>query len=200
MKAHLKSLKIKITSLKGVKPSVLFKNAVVWLKKKWPAIQKKATSTEGIKYGVGGFIVIFVLFMIVQSCTPRKGTLLYGICGSFLELNLQYPHTIEHARVEQYRKAIRIYYNHLDSFGEYQREFIECAFVQDPEKGIQLETVFIDHIKPITKKERTVGKGRLYQVEQKYIDLFNLSRSPAAVMSQDPDLTLPRYEWKAVDF
>lgn len=200
MKATLQSIKAKLISLKGQKPTAILKNSMAALKENWPAIQKKATSTEGIKYGAGGFILIFIIFFFVQSCAPRKGTLLYGLCGSFLELNLQYPHTIKHVRVEQYRKAIRIYYNHVDSFGEYQREFIECSFVQDPEKGIQLETVFIDHIKPITNKERAIGKGRLYEVEKKYIDMFNRSRSPAAIMSQDPDLTLPSREWKAVDF
>lgn len=171
-----------------------------WFKQNWPVIKKKATSTEGIRYGVGGFILLFIIFSLFQSCAPRKGTLLYGICGAFLELHIPYPSSLYHARVEQYRKALRIYYNHTDSFGQYQREMIECAFIQDPEKGVQLETVFIDHIKPITKKERTVGKGRLYQVEQKYIDLFNLARSPAAIMSQDPDLSLPPQEWKAINY
>lgn len=185
-------------TLKDIKP--MLGDGWRWFKKNWPAIQKKATSTEGIKYGIGGIIGIFILFAIIQSCTPRKGTLLYGICRSFLELNIPYPNTIYHVRVEQYRKALRIYYNHLDSFGQYQREMIECAFLQDPVKGIQVETIFIDSVKPITEKERAVGKGRLYRVEQKYIDLFNNSLSPSAIMSQDPDLVLPKPEWRAINY
>jgi hypothetical protein len=191
----------KITSkLKGQSFKDIIRGGFRWLKTNWPAIQKKATSTEGIKYGIGGLVVIFLLFMIVQSCTPRKGTLLYGICRSFLELHIPYPDTIYHARVEQYRKALRIYYNHLDSYGQYQREMIECSFVQDPVKGLQVEAIYIDSIKPITQKERAPGKGRLYQVEQEYIDRFNVSMSPSAIMSQDPDLELPVPEWRAIDY
>lgn len=178
----------------------MMKDGFGCLKRNWPAIQKKATSTEGIKYGIGGLVFIFIFFVLVQSCTPRKGTLLYGICKSFLEQQIPYPHTIYYARVEQYRKALRIYYNHLDSFGQYQREMIECSFFQDPVKGVQVEAIYIDAIKPITKKERAPGKGRLYQVEKKYIDLFNNSLSPSAIMSQEPDLTLPAPEWRAINY
>ncbi len=185
-------------SIKDIKP--MLGDGWRWFKKNWPAIQKKATSTEGIKYGIGGIVFVFIMFAVIQSCTPRKGTLLYGICRSFLELHIPYPHTIYHARVEQYRKALRIYYNHLDSFGQYQREMIECSFSQDPVKGIQVESIFIDSIKPITQKERAPGKGRLYKVEQEYIDLFNNSLSSSAIMSQDHDLVLPKAEWRAINY
>lgn len=201
MKERLQAIRSKLVALKGKKLSdikPMIGKGWRWFKVNWPAMRKKALSTEGIKYGVGGVITIFILFAIIQSCTPRKGTLLYGICKSFLELQIPYPETIYYARVEQYRKALRIYYNHLDSFGQYQREMIECSFYQDDVKGIQVESIYIDSIKPITKKERAVGKGRLYQVEKEYIDLFNNSLSPAAIMSQDPDLILPKPEWRAI--
>jgi len=63
-----------------------------------------------------------------------------------------------------------------------------------------VESIYIDTVKEITAKERAAGKGRLYKVEQEYIDLFNNSLSPKAIMSQDPDLTLPKREWRAINY
>lgn len=139
----------------------------------------------------GLFVSIFLIVIIVQSCTPRKGSILYGLCQSFLELQVPFPEKINHSYVEQYPKAIRIHYNHIDGFGEYQIEMIECTFRQDPRFGVQMDRAFFDNMKEVTQKERSKGKGRLYEVEKKYVDLYNKSGSPAAIMSQNPDLSLP---------
>lgn len=156
-------------------------------------IFKRLNTTSGIISIAVTVLLLGLIFFIVQSCTPKKGTILYGICGSFLEQQLTFPETISHTWVEQYRKAVRIYYSHLDAFGEYQVEMIECAFVQDPQKGVQLESVFFNYVKEITSAERVPGKGRLYKVEQKHIDLFNRSMSPAAILKNNPNLELPPY-------
>jgi len=75
MKQKLQSMLsyLKGKGLKDIKP--MMGDGFRLLKKNWPAIRKKATSTEGIKYGVGGLVVIFLIFFLVQSCTPRKGSL-----------------------------------------------------------------------------------------------------------------------------
>lgn len=166
------------------------------LKKKLPKIpfgkiKTYISSTQGLITTTVVVISAFILLTIIQSCTPKKGTILYGICGGFLEQQILFPETIKHTRVEQYRKAVRIYYNHIDGFGEYQLEMIECSFIQDPEKGVQLEMVFIDSIKEVTEKTRAPGKGRLYKVQQDYIDKFNNSLSPAAILTNNPNLNLP---------
>jgi len=157
--------------------------------------KKKLFGTQGLIGGVVVFILFSVIVMIVQSCTPAKGTILYGLCGTFLEQQVAFPHTLEHTSVEQYPKAIRIYFTHIDGFGEYQFEMTECTFRQDPENGVQLERVFFNYVKDITKKERMRGKGRLYETRQEVIDLFNNSQSPLSILSSDPDLTLPQERW-----
>lgn len=164
---------------------------IPWFKDNWPELKEKATSTQGIITGAVSVLVLFVVVMIVQSCTPRKGTILYGMCKSFLEVQIPFPETIEHSFVEQYRKAIRIYFTHTDPFGQYQMEYIECSFFQDAAKGVQLESVYFDHVKKITETTRAPGKGRLYAVKEKHIEMFNNSRSPAAIVKNNPDLTLP---------
>ena len=175
------------------KPKKSLKDRLQKLKENWPTIKKKALGTEGIVIGVTIFAFLFLTVIIVQSCTPRKGTIVYGICSAFLEQQIPFPETIKHTTVEQYRKAVRIYFTHIDGFGEYQLESIECTFVQHPQKGVQLELVFFDHVQRSTEKVRADGKGRRYLVKQQYIDAFNKSLSPAAIVSQEPDLSLPKY-------
>lgn len=188
MKNIFNGIKEKISSTK-----TFFKETPQKIKKHWPAFKEWAMSTEGIIYGTIAVVVIFIILMVVQACTPRKGSFLYGICGSFLELQIPYPETIRHSSVEQYRKALRIYYSHIDDFGEYQMEMLECSFYMDETERVFLERVYFSHIKDITKKKRAPGKGRLYEVEQEHIDLFNKSFSAEAIMLQEPDLTLPGY-------
>jgi len=173
-----------------------FKDHIQSFKENWPETKKKVFGTEGIVVGVLGIAVLFLTLMIVQSCTPQKGGIIYGMCDAFLEQQTPFPETINHTTVEQYRKAVRIYYTHIDAFGEYQLELVECSFRQDPQRGVQLESVYFDHVKESTEKSRAEGKGRLYQVKQDYIDLFNKSASPAAILAGEPDLSLPVYRRK----
>lgn len=188
MKKKLKEFKEKISKILK-----FLKEAPRKCKENWPAFKEWAGSTEGIIIGTITIIILFIILMTVQSCTPQRGTILYGLCRSFLELHIPFPETINHKSVEQYRKAVRVYYTHIDGFGEYQLELVECVFRQDPEAGVQMEKAFFDHVKPATKKVRAQGKGKLFEVEQQHVDLFNKSRSPAAIMSQEPDLILPGY-------
>lgn len=156
------------------------------------ALKKKLLSTKFLISSAVIFGVVALVVMIMQSCTPRQGTLLYGLCGAFLEQQVTFPQTLRHTSVEQYPKALRIYFTHIDSFGQYQFEMTECTFVQDPEKGVQLQRVFFNYVKDVTEKERVPGKGRLYEVRQEVIDLFNQSDSASSIMSQNPDLSLPK--------
>lgn len=169
-----------------------FQDFITKFKNNFPEIKKRALGTEGIIYGVVIFALLFVTVIIVQSFTPRKGDMLYGICDEFLKLQLPFPTTLQKTEVEFYSKARRIYYTHVDGYGAFQKEFIECSFRQDPEKGLQLDRVFFNYIKDVTDRKRTPGKGRLYEVKKEYIDLFNKSRSPAAIVLSDPDLIIPR--------
>ena len=169
----------------------IVREKIRYLKDNWPEIKEWATSTEGIVVGSLGVIILFVVVSTIQSCTPRKGTILYGMCGAFLELQVPYPETIHHSSVEQYRKAVRIYYTHTDAFGQYMMRKIECAFIQDPVKGVQLESVILDHIDDITYNKPIVGKGKLYEVRPEYIDAFNESDSASAILLNEPRVILP---------
>ncbi len=155
-------------------------------------LKKKLTSPKGIIGGTVTLFLIFGLILIVQSCTPKKGNLLYGICAGFLEQQIPFPKTLKHTSVEQYPKALRIYFTHIDAFGQYQFEMTECTFVQHPQNGVQLDRVFFNQIKDVTEKERVDGKGRLYEVKREVLELFNRSKSSKSIMSQNPNLNLPQ--------
>lgn len=161
------------------------------IKDNWPEIKERATSTEGIIYGSIAVVVIFIITITVQSCMPKKGNILYGMCSEFLKLHIPFPDTIKLTQIDNYRKAVRIYYTHIDAFGEYQLENIECVFFQDAQKGVQMESVFFDTVKPATKTTRVPGKGRKYEVTKENIQMFNKSLSPAAMLSVDDDLIIP---------
>lgn len=155
-------------------------------------LKEKLTSTKALISGTVGVVLVLLVVMIVQSCTPRKGSIIYGLCGTFLEQQITFPQTLNYTSVEQYPVAVRIYYTYTDTFGQYQFNRIECTFRQDSEKGVQLERVFFDAVNAITETERVKGKGRLYEVKREYIDLFNKSQSAVSILSQNPDLTLPQ--------
>lgn len=161
------------------------------IKQKWPVFKARVLGTEGIIYVSVIFALAFIVVITVQSCTPRKGDLLYAMCNEFLKLQVPFPDTLQKTEVEFFSSARRIYYTHVDGYGAFQMETLECKFYQDPEKGVQLDRAFFNYIKESTEKTRVPGKGRLYEVKKEVVDLFNASRSPAAIMSAEPDLVIP---------
>ena len=127
---------------------------------------------QAIKYGSISFAFVLIL-LIMFSCGPREGTMMYGICRSFLELQVAYPESIQHRMVEQYPKAVRIYYTQRDPYGGYTQQMIECAYKQDPQRGWILGVVEINRKK----------------FDSAIIQKFNQTLS--AVVSAEPDLVLP---------
>jgi len=137
-----------------------------------PAPKKDDGNNKIILFsGVGGLLLIVV--MSVYACLPKQGSILYGICSAYLNQSVDYPDTLRHSMVEQYPRAVRIYYTHIDPFGQYKLEMVECSFYMDPDKGIQVDEILQN------RKE----------VDQEIVDKFNVS--VGAIVAADPDLTLP---------
>ena len=104
---------------------------------------------------------------------PYKGTMAFGICKVFLELNVQYPSTIEVSNVEEFATSVRVWYSHSDSFGEFRMEPIQCYFKADEELGFILDKVTV----------------RRREIDPELVNKFN--QSLAVVLQNPPDLTLP---------
>lgn len=129
---------------------------------------------RGKLFAVGflGFLFL-VIILAVFSCGPRKGTILYGICKTYLEQNIAYPETIRPVNVEQFPSATRIYYTSVDPFGQYKLEYIECVYKFDAQNNLSVDKVLINR----------------RDEDQDKIDNFN--KSLPAVVAGKPDLTLP---------
>ena len=156
-------------------------------------VLKDKLLTRGGKIGLSTSVGILLLtLLMMKACAPAQGSILYGVCSAFLEQQLQYPEMMEKNYVEQYGSGVRIYYTQVDGFGQYLNEFIECSFAQDQKRGLYLSAVVFNTIKSVTKKTTIKDKGYLYKVEKKYINHFNESGSIQAIISSEPDLTLPR--------
>lgn len=156
-------------------------------------IKKNAFTKMGVIVMAAGLFVLLIGFVIFQSMQPKKGNLIYGMCSIFLEQQTTFPDTLEHTYVEMYRRAVRIYYQNIDAYGQYNFSYVECSFNQDPQEGVQLENViFKSPVKDITEKFYDKERKRsFYRVKKEHIDLFNQSKSPLAIMSTDPEFLLP---------
>ena len=151
-----------------------------------------ANKNRAVASGIA-VVILFVGYFLFQSMMPKKGNVIYGLCGVFLEQQMTFPNTLDHKYVEMYRSAVRIYYKNIDAYGQQNFSYIECSFIQHPQKGVQLDNaIFKSPVKDITEKFYDEERKRsFYRVKPDIIRLFNRSKSPAAIMSQNPDLTLP---------
>lgn len=129
-----------------------------------------------IMYAAAG-IAIIILLMMVYSMQPRKGPMGYAICAAFLELNVDYPHTLNITGLEGSVTAIRIYFSNINSYGAWREEMLECTFASDEKMGMKLSQV--------TRNRRAV--------DQKKVDEFNVSLP--AIISSDPYRLMPP-EWR----
>lgn len=123
-------------------------------------------------------ITLFVLLLsyaVYWLFKPFQGTLAFGICKTFLELNVPYPETLHLSEALTLRDgSIKLWYTHIDAFGEYRMEYFQCAYKADETTGA---TVLAQ-----------VKHNRLEMAQEK-IDLFNLVIP--YLVSNPPDLTMP---------
>lgn len=82
-------------------------------------------------FGAGGLVVLILLIIIASQ--PRQGTMGYGICKVFLELNVPFPQTLGISKVLENRRMARIQYTHTDAFGQFKISRLECKYELDQE-------------------------------------------------------------------
>lgn len=121
-------------------------------------------------YALGGVVFALLVYMLFK---PFEGGPQFGVCKTFLELQVRYPHKLRLSSVEILSPTIRIWFTTLDSFGEYKLQAIQCFFEPDPQYGLKLSKVEIDR-RP---------------VDSKIVENFN----PAipGILQNLPDLRLP---------
>ncbi len=133
-------------------------------------LTKKQKRIRWASYAGGA---ILLLLIIIAGCTPRKGTMLYGVCLVFTERLVDYPSTLKVNYVEQYQMATRIGFSHIDPFGQFSTEMIECAYRTDPKMGLALDSILLNR----------------EEIDNEIVEEFN--QGIPAIVKNSPDLTLP---------
>lgn len=118
--------------------------------------------------------VLFALIMYV-GLQPIVGTPRYGVCRTFIELQLPYPETLQINVVEESALAVRVYFSHIDAFGSSRLNMIECEYKTDPRLGLVLSSVYVNRV----------------QMPKETVDMFNYT--VPYVLANPPDLRLPRF-------
>ena len=125
------------------------------------------------KLSLAGVGVLFLGWFIHYLFTPYKGEMTFGICKTYLELNVQFPQELRLSTVSDFGQYVRIWYTQLDAFGEYRMESIQCHFRADEVTGAAVEKILINR-RP---------------VDQQKIEEFN--KIIPVILSNPPDLTIP---------
>jgi hypothetical protein len=130
-----------------------------------------------IGFGILGALLLITLLSI-YGCQPKKGSMAYGLCSTFLELNTVYPQTLNYIDLEGSRTAVRIYYTSIDPFGQYKQEMLECKFGPDAKMGMKMTEAY---------KNRRLMDAEL-------VKKFNMTLP--TIMASDPYLVMPGAGWE----
>jgi len=144
-----------------------------------PLKEKMSPQKKKRLYWGGG--IAFFFLIIVMAFMPAQGSIRYGICRVYVELNEQYPDQISYLGVEDW-DPVRIFYKKTDPFGVSSINSIDCFFKRDVAGNFLNEILRVD----------INGKSRLYEAEKpENVKKFNSSIS--AIVTNPPDLTLPYF-------
>jgi hypothetical protein len=162
-----------IKARKGEKRDLVKEAEIAVAKDEKKKAQKKKRFGTKSKVALGVFSVIGII--LYYGMQPIIGTPRYGVCRTFIELQLPYPETLQINTAEESALAVRIYFSHIDAFGSSRLNMIECEYKTDPRLGLILAAVHINR-QPIPQEELT---------------MFNFTVS--YILANPPDLRLPRF-------
>ncbi len=116
--------------------------------------KKKVQRKKNIKIGAIFIVIAFISYIVWWGTRSYKATEEYGICRSLLELFIPYPHTIYVSEIKPLRDgSLKLWYTHIDAFGEYRMEEFICGLERDAKTGalklssIKVNKVYIDKLK-----------------------------------------------------
>ncbi|MGH1403874.1 MAG: hypothetical protein ACRBDL_06490 [Alphaproteobacteria bacterium] len=95
--------------------------------------KKKQRKKNIKKYSILSFVGLIAFGIWFLFIKPYEAGPRYGICRSFLELTVPYPHTIHVSELKKHRDGgILLWYTYVDGFGGYRMESFTCNVKQDP--------------------------------------------------------------------
>lgn len=138
------------------------------------AEKKKARRKQNIKKVAIGAFIILIIYAGYILFKPFKQGMTYGICKVFIQLYVPFPYTIHYSEVIDKGSSIRIWFSHMDAYGDYQLQRMDCFYEADPETGF-------------AKMGRATIDRR--EINPDIIRKFNKSLS--VIMAYPPDLIYP---------
>lgn len=142
-----------------------------------PTKKKKFSWRKGAAIG-GGLLVLVIVGMLFF---PYYGTIRYGICRTYIELQEPYPQSIQYINAVEdaaYTNSVTISYKKIDPFGLEAMNDMQCFFENLPNGGVILKRVDIN------------GKKRKYpQEDPELVKKFN--DGIPAIYAYPPSLIMP---------
>ncbi|MCM2344026.1 MAG: hypothetical protein NDJ24_05640 [Alphaproteobacteria bacterium] len=138
------------------------------------AAQEKKLKRGRLKKRIAGGVVAVLAVFIWYGMQPFRGDADYGVCRTFAELRIAYPHTMKILSYENYGGAWKIFYSFIGEYGEQRSNYIDCAFTVNPANGQR-------ELKEVKINRRPVSKEELKR--------FNLSIP--GVLKGKPNLVIP---------
>lgn len=140
---------------------------------------KKARKRKKLKKIAIGVLAVFI-FLFWYGSQPLKAGREYGVCRTFVELNIPYPTTFKITEFDKYGPSLRLFFTYTDEFGATRSQMIECLIKPDPVKGLVAEKISIDR-EPIPEQKLADFNASIPGILQTEMDL----RVPRPVKKDD---------------
>ncbi|MAE51914.1 MAG: hypothetical protein CMH27_08885 [Micavibrio sp.] len=139
------------------------------LAQKKRALRKKRQ--KQLLYLAGFLLFCYGFWWLIK---PYESSMKYGICKTFIELNVPYPYTIHFSEVIDFADgSVRVWFSHYDSFGDYRLLPVQCYYAPHEKYGLGLSRIVV---------------GRR-EIDPDIVQHFN--HSLPAIFAYPPDLTYP---------
>ncbi len=100
---------------------------------KLQAKKKKQRRKNIKKYSILSFVGLIAFGIWFLFIKPFEAGPRYGICRSFLELTVPYPHTIHVSELKKRNGGLLLWYTYIDGFGGYRMESFTCIVKKNKE-------------------------------------------------------------------
>jgi len=128
---------------------------------------------------IGGAVSLLVGAFVVWALQPAKASMNFGICKTYIELNVPYPHTLKFMDLYDRKLLVRMTYSYVDAYGQTIFFPITCKFDRD-ENGRK----FLDSV--------DVNRDKSHPLEDEYrIEEFNKSFGIQLFQKYEPSLLRP---------
>ena len=102
----------------------------------------KGTKKRSWKKWAAGLFTIFAILFYWWGVQPivYNGTILFGLCRTYIELNTQYPERLEFVDLRERGAQVYVEYVTEDTFGQNIPEEGICTFKRGPNQEVLLDT------------------------------------------------------------